>query len=172
MYLTIEEPTETISNDAVKVWRISNTIEHGIAILILTVLVVCAEKFGWYDWIGIVLYFLGGFTVFSSIFSIFIEPTYLQSTWRYKIDQQFVQMKRGKWQEQHTLIPMEKVEYVRTEQGPIMRRYGLYNIEIGTTASNHIIPAIGRDEAKRLKALIAIYAKIQDEEAAGGEKDA
>lgn len=162
MYLNIEEPTETISNDSVKVWRISNTIGHVIAIMIFTVLAVCAEKFGWYEWIGLVLYFLIGFTVFSAIYSIFIEPTYLQSTWRYKIDAQFVQMKRGKWQEQHTLIPMEKVEYVRTEQGPIMRRYRLYNIEIGTTASNHIIPAIPRDEAMRLKAQIAVYAKIQD----------
>jgi uncharacterized protein len=170
MYLAIEEPTETISNDAVKVWRISNTIGHGIAILILTILVVCDENFGWYDWIGLVLYFLLGFTFFSSIYSIFIEPIYLQKTWRYSIDHQFVQMKRGKWSEQHTLIPMEKVEYVRTEQGPIMRRYGLYNIEIGTTASNHIIPAIPRDEAKRLKAQVAVFAKIQDQEAAKGEK--
>jgi uncharacterized protein len=169
MYIHIEEPTETISKDAVKVWRISNTIGHLAAILIIAVLVVCKEMFGW---IGIVLYILGGMFVLSSIFSILIEPTYLQNTWRYRIDQQFVQMKRGKWQVQHTLIPMEKVEYVRTEQGPIMRRYGLYNLEIGTTASNHIIPAIPAEEAKQLKVKIAVFAKIQDEDAAEGEKDA
>lgn len=58
MYINIEEPTETISNDAVKVWRMSNTIGHLSAILIIAVLVVCSEKFGWYGWIGIVLYFL------------------------------------------------------------------------------------------------------------------
>jgi uncharacterized protein len=172
MYIHIEEPTETISKDAVKVWRISNTIGHLTAIPIIAVLVVCTEMFGWYGWIGIVLYILGGIFVLSSIFSILIEPTYLQNTWRYRIDQQFVQMKRGKWQVQHTLIPMEKVEYVRTEQGPIMRRYGLYNLEIGTTASNHIIPAIPAEEAKQLKVKIAVFAKIQDEDAAEGEKDA
>ncbi|WP_045521849.1 PH domain-containing protein [Neobacillus niacini] len=172
MYINIEEPTETISNDAMKVWRMSNTIGHLSAILIIAVLVLCSEKFGWYGWIGIVLYFLSGLFVVSAIFSIFIEPTYLQNTWRYNINQQFVQLKHGKWQEKHTLIPMEKVEYVRTEQGPIMRRYGLYNIEIGTTASNHIIPAIPSEEAKKLKAQIAVYAKLKDEDLAEGEKGA
>lgn len=172
MYLHIEEPTEKISTDAVKVWRISNTIGHLSALLIAAVLIFCTEKFDWYEWIGIVLYVVGGLFVLSSIYSILIEPLFTQRHWRYKIDEEFVQLKFGKWQVRHTLIPMEKVEYVRTEQGPLMRRYGLYNIEIGTTTSNHVIPAIPSEEAKKLKILIATYAKIQDKEIVEGEKGA
>jgi membrane protein YdbS with pleckstrin-like domain len=170
MYIQIEEPTEKISTAAVKVWRISNSIGHGLALLISGVLFVCSEMFDWFGWISIVLYILGGIIVLSSIYSIIIEPIYLQRTWRYKIDQQFVQLKHGKWYEKHTLIPMEKVEYVRTEQGPILRRYALYNIEIGTTTSNHVIPAIPSEEAQKLKAEIAVYAKIQDTDFAEGER--
>jgi len=170
MYIQIAEPTETISADAVKMWRISNSVGHGIAFLIIAVLIVCTETLDWYGWIGIVLYIIGGIGVLSAIFSIMIEPVYLQRTWRYKIDPQFVQLKHGKWQIQHTLIPMEKVEYVRTEQGPIMRRYQLYKIEIGTTTSSHVIPAIASDEAKKLKAEIAVYAKIQDSDVFEGER--
>lgn len=162
MYINIEEPTEKISADVVKVWRISNTLEHVSALIVLAILVLFAEKFGWYEWIGIVLYILGGAYFIFAIFSIFIQPAYIQATWRYQIDQQFIQLKHGKWQIKHTLIPMEKVEYVRTEQGPIMRKYDLFNIEIGTTTSNHVIPAIPSHEAKKLKALIATYAKIKD----------
>jgi uncharacterized protein len=162
MYLNIEEPTERISADVVKVWRISNTLEHVSALIVLAILIVCANKFGWYEWIGIVLYILAGVYFLYAIFSIFIQPAYIQATWRYQIDQQFIQLKHGKWQVKHTLIPMEKVEYVRTEQGPIMRKYGLFNIEIGTTTSNHVIPAIPSHEAVELKALIGIYAKIKD----------
>ncbi|MFP5115324.1 PH domain-containing protein [Bacillaceae bacterium C204] len=170
MYIPIEEPTDKISIDAVKMWRISNSMGHGIAFLIIAVLIVCTEKFDWYGWIGIVLYILGGIGVLSALFSILIEPVYLQRTWRYKIDQKFVQLKHGKWQVQHTLIPMEKVEYVRTEQGPIMRRYDLYKIEIGTTTSSHVIPAIPAEAAKHLKAEIATYAKIQDINVLEGER--
>jgi membrane protein YdbS with pleckstrin-like domain len=171
MYLKIDEPTETISPAAVKVWRISNTIGHFSVLLIIAILLVCTELFNWYRWIGIVLYLLGGLFILSAIFSILIEPIYLQRTWRYKIDPQFVQLKHGKWTVHHTLIPMEKVEYVRTEQGPIMRRYDLYNIEIGTTSSNHEIPAIPSDEAKKLKWQIAMYAKLTDQDSVEGEKD-
>ncbi|WP_144549645.1 PH domain-containing protein [Bacillus sp. X1(2014)] len=170
MYIQIEEPTEKISDDAVKMWRISNSVGHGIALLFIAVLIVCTETLDWYGWIGIVLYILGGIGVLSAIYFIMIEPVYLQRTWRYKIDPQFVQLKHGKWQIQHTLIPMEKVEYVRTEQGPIMRRYQLYKIEIGTTTSSHVIPAIATDEAKKLKAEIAVYAKINDSDIVEGER--
>ncbi|WHY69382.1 PH domain-containing protein [Neobacillus sp. SuZ13] len=170
MYIQIEEPTETISADAVKMWRISNSVGHGITFLIIAVLIVCTETLDWYRWIGIVLYLIGVLTVISSVYSILIEPVFLQKTWRYKIDPQFVQLKQGKWQIQHMLIPMEKVEYVRTEQGPIMRRYNLYKIEIGTTTSSHVIPAIASNEAKKLKAEIAVYAKIQDSDVIEGER--
>jgi uncharacterized protein len=162
MYINIEEPKERISADVVKVWRISNSLEHVSALIVLAILILCANKFGWYEWIGIVLYIAAGVYFLYAIFSIFIQPAYIQATWRYQIDQQFIQLKHGKWQIKHTLIPMEKVEYVRTEQGPVMRKYGLFNIEIGTTTSNHVIPAIPSHEALELKALIATYAKIKD----------
>jgi uncharacterized protein len=172
MYLNIEEPTEKISIDAVKVWRITNTLGHLLALIIISILVVCSNMFGWFEWINIVLYILGSLAILSAVFSILIEPIYLQRTWRYQIDQQFVQIKHGKWQVKHTLIPMEKVEYVRSEQGPLMRMFNLYKIEIGTTTSNHVIPGIPSEEAKLLKAQIATYAKIQDSDLVEGETGA
>jgi uncharacterized protein len=172
MYLNIEEPTEKISIDAVKVWRISNTLGHLLALIIIAILVVCSNKFGWFEWINIVLYILAGLAILSAVFSIVIEPIYLQRTWRYQIDQQFVQLKHGKWQVKHTLIPMEKVEYVRSEQGPLMRMFNLYKVEIGTTTSNHVIPGIPSEEAMLLKAQIATYAKIQDSDLVEGETGA
>jgi uncharacterized protein len=172
MYLNIEEPTEKISIDAVKVWRISNSLGHLLALIIIAILVFFSKMFGWFDWINIVLYIIGGLAFLSAVFSIVIEPIYLQRTWRYQIDQQFVQLKHGKWQVKHTLIPMEKVEYVRSEQGPLMRMFNLYKIEIGTTTSNHVIPGIPSEEAKLLKAQIATYAKIQDSDLVEGETGA
>ncbi|CAG9606988.1 PH domain-containing protein [Pseudoneobacillus rhizosphaerae] len=172
MYLNIEEPTERISTDAVKVWRISNSLGHLLALIIIAILGFFSNMFGWFDWINIVLYIIGGLAILSAVFSIVIEPIYLQRTWRYQIDQQFVQLKHGKWQVKHTLIPMEKVEYVRSEQGPLMRMFNLYKIEIGTTTSNHVIPGIPSEEAKLLKAQIATYAKIQDSDLVEGETGA
>ncbi|WP_175989876.1 PH domain-containing protein [Bacillus sp. Marseille-Q1617] len=169
MYIHIDEPTETISKNAAKVWRISNSIGHTIVLIIIGILLLCSDKFDWYNWIGITLYVLGGLFIVSAAFSIFIEPVYLQKTWRYQVDKEFVQLKFGRWEQQHILIPMEKVEYVRTEQGPLLRRYGLYDLEVGTTASSHKIPAIPEDVAKTLKAQIATFAKITDKDSEEGE---
>jgi len=171
MYIKINEPTRRISHDAVKVWRLSNTIGHFITLIIIAILLFCAKTFDWYGWVDPILYILGGFIILSAIYSIFIHSIYLQHTWRYEIDQEFIQLKHGKWTQQHTLIPMEKVEYVRTEQGPIMRQYKLYNIEIGTTTSNHVIPAIPAEEAQQLKAQIATFAKIKEKETIEGVKE-
>jgi uncharacterized protein len=172
MYLTIKEPSEKISPDAIKLWRISNTIGHLSVLIILTILVVCSDRFGWFNWINIVIYILGGLAFLSAIFSIVIEPIILQRTWRYQVDQQFVQLKHGKWQVKHTVIPMEKVEYVRSVQGPLMRMFNLYKIEIGTITSNHVIPGIPAEEAQLLKAQIATYARIQDSDVVEGENNA
>ena len=172
MYIHIEEPTESISTDAVKVWRISNTIGHVTAIVITIALLLCADWFGWYGWISTVLYIISGIIVLSAIYSIVIEPVYLQRTWRYSMDQQFAQLKHGKWKVKHTLIPMEKVEYVRTEQGPIMRRFQVFNLEIGTTTSSHVIPAIPAEAAQKLKEQIAVFAKITEKELAEGDNGA
>lgn len=64
---------------------------------------------------------------------------------------------------------MEKVEYVRIEQGPVLRRYDLYNLEVGTTTSNHKIPAIPSDIAQSLKVEIATFAKIKETDSPEGE---
>ncbi len=170
MYITMNEPREKIADQAVQVWRISNTIGHGIALIVLGILLYSSEHFNWYSWIQIALFVLIGLIGLSSIFSIFIEPVFLQKTWRYEIDEEFIQMKNGRWNESHTLIPMEKVEFVRTEQGPIMRKYGLYNLIIGTTTSSHTIPAIPEKQAKLLKVKIAQLAKVKESDLAEGEE--
>lgn len=170
MYLTIEDPKEHISKDAVKVWRIANTIGHLAGLAVFLVLIACAEIFGWYSWIHITLYIATVILILSAIYSIFVEPIYLQRTWRYQIDSEFIQLKHGKWQVNHTIIPMEKVEYVRTEQGPLLRRYNLYTIAVGTTTSNHTIPAIPSEQANIIKSQIATYAKIQDTDPMEGDR--
>jgi len=172
MYIEIEEPNQRISSDAVKVWRISHSLTFLVELLVIAILFFCTNIFGWYNWIETILSILFGLAFLSAIYNITIQPVFLQRTWRYQVDEQFVQLKHGKWTEEHTLIPMEKVEYVKTEQGPVMRRYGLYTIEVGTTTSSHKIPAIPEDIAKQLKSQIATYAKIQDTITEEGEKGA
>jgi len=170
MYLSIEEPTKKISKEAVKVWRLSNTIGHGIGILILGALLFVDFYFDWKFWIGWILIGVTGLTALSAMYSIFIEPFYLQKTWRYEVDTEHVQLKHGRIEQKHIIIPMSKIEFVSTHQGPLLRKYGLYNLGIGTVTSSHTIPAIPTEEALELRAKIARLAKVKDMDDVAGEE--
>ena len=162
MYLQVQEPKQRISKDSIWVWRLSNILEEGIILIVLGGLWYLSEMYDWKKWITYLLIVLIGLTVITAIYTIFLGPYYKYKTWRYEIDEEYVQIKRGLFIEEHTVIPMTKVEYVSTHQGPLLRKYQLYDVEIGTTTTNHTIPAIPEEQAKVLRDQIAIFAKVKD----------
>ncbi|WP_046175663.1 PH domain-containing protein [Domibacillus indicus] len=162
MKIKIEEPDRLISVRAVQMWRASRMIGHGAGLLVLAGLIGADRLFHWWTWAGWGLYFLTALTILSAVYSIGVEPAFLQRTWRYRVSEEYVQLKHGVLTRVHVLVPMAKVEYVTTNQGPIMRRYGLYNIQIGTMASSHQIPAVPEAEAIALRDQIARLAQVKD----------
>lgn len=162
MTQTIQEPQQRISPDAVKVWRITTVIEDIIGFCVGGVLLYLQHHYDWYEWIGLILYILLILYVIYSIGEIFIFPVYRQRTWRYEIDERHIQLKYGALNKSYLIVPMTKVQYVNTEQGPLLRKYGLATIEIGTMASTHDIPAIPEKEAEELRTKIAILAEITE----------
>jgi len=164
MKTKLNEPNERISPRAVSMWRVSRTIGHAVCLLLLAVLTGMDTAWNWWGWVGWVLYSLIGLTALSGVLSIAIEPTMLQRTWRYDVSEEYVQLKHGVLTRVHVLVPMTKVEYVTTDQGPIMRKYGLYNVTIGTMASSHVIPALPKTEAFALREQIAQLAQVKDGE--------
>ncbi len=145
-------------------WRLSRAIVHAAALLLIAALLVMDAAWGWWSWVGWVLYGAAGLAVLSAIFAVGIEPFILQRIWRYDVSEEYVQLKHGALTRVHVLVPMAKVEYVTTNQGPIMRKYGLYNLVIGTMASSHNIPALPEREAFSLREQIAELAQVKDGE--------
>lgn len=162
MFLQIPEPTQRISTKSVQVWRIGEIIENGIALLILGILLYLHFTFDWKVWIGYILYGLIALTFVTGLYSIILKPYLMQKYWRYEISEEFIQLKYGHFKTTHKLIPMTKVEFVSIDQGPIMRKYDLYDVNIGSTTSSHTIPAIPKDKAVTLSNQIAVYAKVKD----------
>ena len=160
----LNEPERKISPKIIPIWRVTNTIGHGAFLLGFSALLAASHYWDWYNWINITLYVLIGITVLSAIFSIFIEPVFVQRTWRYDVDENFIQLKHGRCNVEHKIIPMAKIEYVTTDQGPFLRKAGLYSLKIGTTASSHTIPAIPQEEALALRAQIASYANVKEDD--------
>lgn len=160
---TIINPKLRIAKESVKVWLIREIISTVIGWMILGVLFYLDYNFSWKEWIHWILIVITIFIAISTIIS-FIRPFYLYKNWRYAIDEEFIQLKSGAFKEVHQLVPMTKIQAVETEQGPILRKYGLYAVSIETMGSSHTIPALKKEVAIRLRNEIAVYAKIKEVE--------
>lgn len=160
----IVPPKRKISKDGINVWRITNLIGHSVTLIILAILLYLDIYFSWKNWIGTGLWIMIAIIGLSAIWSIFLEPVFLQRNWRYDIDEQFVKLKHGAWNETNIVIPMTKVQYVTTQDEPLFRKYGLMTLEIGTMATTHEIPILPRKVGLELRDKIAHFAKIKDEE--------
>lgn len=161
----IREPQRKISPYAVKVWRISDTLSAVITIAILSILLVLQSYYNWADWLRPLFFILGIIYIISFLIEISIIPIYRQKTWRYEIDDNGIQIKYGSiFKKVHLIIPINKIYSVSTEQGILLRKYGLSNIKIGTLANVHEIPAIPEKEAIELRANIILLAGLIEEE--------
>lgn len=161
---SIRDPEFKISRKAIHVYRMTNAIIGVIILIVLAVLVWAGHAYDWYKWINTILWVSLGLVPILAIWSIIIDPIIIQKYWRYGVDENFVRLKNGKFLQTDTVIPMTKIQYVEAEQGPILRRFGLYSLTIGTMRSSHGIPALPEEEAFKLRDQIAYHAKINEED--------
>jgi len=163
MYSQLNEPQGRLSKDAVKVWMISETITNLIGFIIIGILLYLDYHFSWKEWIGWILIGLIPIFVLGSIWS-WVNPLFLYKSWRYDVNEEFLQLKSGVLKETHELVPMTKIQSVATKQGPLLRKYGLCSISVETMGSSHTIPALPKGDAAQLRNQIAQYAKIKEVE--------
>lgn len=163
MYSQMNEPKKQLSKDAVKVWIISETIMSVIGVIILGILLYLDYRFSWKEWIGWILKGLILISVLGAVWA-WIKSFLLYKSWRYDVNEEFLQLKSGVLYEKYQLVPMTKIQSVATNQGPVLRKYGLCSISIETIASSHTIPALPKEEAIELRNQIAHYAKIKEVE--------
>ncbi|KGX86228.1 hypothetical protein N784_05665 [Pontibacillus litoralis JSM 072002] len=112
-------------------------------------------------------YALYGFLVLDVLYVVYaygMKPVYLLKSWRYEVDEDFVRLKYGLWIQNSVIIPMTKVQSVQKTQGVLMRKYGLAEVSVVTTASSHEIPCLEEEVATVLRDQIAILAKVEDVE--------
>ncbi|GIP34717.1 PH domain-containing protein [Paenibacillus sp. J2TS4] len=163
MYSQISAPEQRLSKDAVKVWILSEMITNLIVLIIIGVLFYLDYRFSWKEWVGWILIGVTAIYVPAAVWS-FISPFLLYKSWRYDVNEEFIQLKSGVLNERHELVPMTKIQSVATKQGPLLRKYGLCSVSIETMGSSHSIPALSKGVAIQLRNQIAQFAKLKEVE--------
>lgn len=143
------------------VWRLRDAIFSAITILVLGGLLFATYHYQWFDWVRILLLFISGLVCLQTIYKLTVHPVLLQKTWRYQVDQDYIQIRHGFFHTIHMIIPMSRVEYVNTGQGPILRKFALAKITVGTITTTLEIPVIPACEAKALRERIVHYTQIR-----------
>ncbi|WP_058308388.1 PH domain-containing protein [Gracilibacillus massiliensis] len=150
-----------LAADMPKVRMISETIGNIIGFIVLGVLFGADAYFEWPKWIGWILWGVFVFTILGTIWSL-IEPKYLYRSWRYQIDENYLQLTYGILKKQWVTVPMTKIQSVSTSQGPILRKYHLRAIKVETMGSSHEIPALEEPIALEVREKIAISARLKE----------
>ena len=156
----MEEPAKRISKKALRVWRISGVMSSAFLWLLIAGAGVFIFINQWPLWIFFTLLIIGLLEVLTVVV---VLPNMRWKRWRYEIREQEIELQRGVFIVRRTLIPMTRVQHVDTEQGPLLRKYGLGAIKISTAATVHEIPAVEIEEAEEMRKVISALARVAED---------
>lgn len=147
-----------------RVLIITQIITLLIELVIFGSLLALSMHFNWYAWIPIVIYIIAGIAFINVIVEIAFLSKFTIQNWWYHVDSEYVRLKNGKFFLNYQIIPMTKIQFVETKQGPFLRKYQLYDLSIGTMGSDHTIPGLPEEIALQLREEISQYAKVKEVE--------
>ncbi|OFV61165.1 PH domain-containing protein [Mammaliicoccus sciuri] len=143
-------PRYRMDKKGMVVERIGSLITISILIIILIVMAVIfnlwwttASK--WFLLIPVAL------IVVIAIYGLIIQPYYMYRNFRYKINDDEINIKSGIFMIRETTIPMGRIQNVDLYEGFIMRKYNLANITLSTAGGNRMIQYLNKDKANRIK---------------------
>ncbi|WP_102693747.1 PH domain-containing protein [Rummeliibacillus pycnus] len=155
------QPKYQISKKGLSVWRIHAAIESIVLFIIVFTLCTFNFFFNWSNWIyvmGIAIWFVFVFL------GVFLFPKIRWNHWRYEVRDQEIEIQKGLFIVERTLVPMVRVQHVDTSQGPILKHYNLSSMSISTAATTHTIPALPVEEADQLRVHISELARVAEDD--------
>lgn len=147
--------------DYKKASRIAGVIAHVILAAIIAAYAIIASIQGWIlypAWIAAGLWGL------SFVWFVWIEPSLTYRYFAFEVFEEELHIQSGVIYLKHTIVPMNRVQHVETERGPLLRKFGLSQVSVVTAATTHHILAVQEEEAQWLKKRIAQLAKVDDHE--------
>ncbi len=101
-----------------------------------------------------VAYLLAGATV---------APVIRRRIFWYAVDAQEIEIERGFFVVSHTVVPMTRVQHLKTEHGPLADRFRVAALHIHTAAGTVSMHALDAAEAAELRGRIGLLANLADD---------
>lgn len=158
-------PKEKLDPRIKSVWRITDCLWILFVSIFCTlpfVIVAAVEPDEAWIWMVIAIEVI--LCVILLALFLFVVPTIRYARWRYELSDEFVEIARGIIWRKHFVIPFIRVQNTDTQQGPIMRAFGLSSVTISTAAGSHVIPGLDTESADKLRDKAAELARIARED--------
>jgi membrane protein YdbS with pleckstrin-like domain len=151
----LPEPTRRLPTAAKSYWRATGAFQ-SLVVLVLGLSVMAAL-----DGALMVLPVLG--IVVAAALLVGVVPGLRWRRWAYEIRDEEIDLRRGAFVVQRTLIPIRRVQHVDTESGPLQDGFGLATVTFHTAAGGVSIPALSKTDAETVRARVAQLARTRDD---------
>lgn len=160
-----ELPANQLDSRIKSVWRINDALWITLAFLCcatpLAALVFCGVAFAWALPMLVVVVIV---YVLMLLVWLAILPPIRFMRWRYELSDDYLDISKGIIWRKRYIVPFVRVQNTDTQQGPIMRLFGLASVSVSTAASNHEIPGLSVDAADVLRDKAAELARLAKED--------
>lgn len=146
------------------VWRISDTINSTILFLIFFIPMIFLYVLESERWALIVALIVFACFIVALIVFLVVLPPIRFARWRYELSNEYLDIARGIIWRKRFIIPFIRVQNTDTQQGPILRAFGLSSVTVSTAAGKHEIPGLDIEVAEQLRDKAAELARIAQED--------
>ena len=157
-----EIPSGKLNRKVVSVWRIGGLI--GLALIALCVIptVILLSVFVGKAPLWILL---GGLVLaLWVVIYIVMVPAIRYNRWRFEVTEDEVDLYYGVIVRKRIIIPLVRVQFTDTKQGPVKKAFGIAEVTINTAGGEKTIPGLLDEDADALRDKVARLASLAREE--------
>ena len=159
-------PTERLDPRIKSVWRINDAITVALVALVCIVpfAIVCAAAPEEAPWALVVVPAEALAAIVALGLVLAVLPPIRYARWRYELSPEFLDIACGILWRKRYVIPFIRVQNTDTQQGPVLRAFGLSSVTVSTAAGSHQIPGVDNATAEALRDRAAELARLARED--------
>ena len=140
-------------------WRVRGAL---LSVVLLGVAALLAWQTTWFT--APIRWTIVGMLVVLLAVAVVVAPLIRYRIFWYAISPAEVDISDGLYVRTRTVVPMHRVQHLRTDHGPIADRFRVATLHIHTAAGTIRLADLDRDEAEAVRSRIAELAQLTDDQ--------
>lgn len=159
-------PSERLDPRIKSVWRINDALSVVVLALVCIIpfLIVWGVGEDEVPWAPVVVLAEVVAALVLLVLVLAVLPPIRYARWRYQLTPEYLEIACGIIWRKHYVIPFIRVQNTDTQQGPILRAFGLSSVTVATAAGEHQIPGVDNATAEQLRDRAAELARLARED--------